>query len=145
MLAGFIIGKLADRQGHGVAFLVIFSGFALGLLAFVYDPARFSLVAGFGYGLMYFPMWGIVAGWVNQSFSSTATMQINGICMVTFGLGGTLGNLLAGFIRDSTGSLQGVYFILAADALLLVVLAVFIVRSSAKRYRAGSRPVVDLC
>jgi MFS family permease len=132
MVAGFITGKLADRRGHGTALMVIFSGFALGLLAFIADPGKFALVAGFGYGLMYFPMWGIVAGWVNQHYSSTATMQISGICMVTFGLGGTLGNLLAGYIRESTGSLHDVFFVLTAASLLLVALAIVILRGNRK-------------
>lgn len=132
MVAGFIIGKLADRKGHGTALMVISSGFALGLLAFVYDPGKCALVAGFGYGLMYFPMWGIVAGWVNRHYSSTATMQISGICMVTFGLGGTLGNLLAGYIRETTGSLHDVFFVLTAASLLQVALAIVILRSNRK-------------
>ncbi|ANG64895.1 hypothetical protein A8C75_22035 [Marinobacterium aestuarii] len=126
MIAGLLIGKLADRKGHGTAFTVIFSGFAIGLLAFMFDPARWALLAGFGYGLMYFPMWGVVAGWVSQYYGSTATMQINGVCMVTFGLGGALGNLLAGYLREATGSLNLVYDILTVTALLLVALGLFI-------------------
>lgn len=144
MVAGFITGKLADRRGHGTALMVIFSGFALGLLAFVYDPGRFALIAGFGYGLMYFPMWGIVAGWVNQHYSSTATMQISGICMVTFGLGGTLGNLLAGYIRETTGSLQSVFFVLTGASLLLVALAIVILRSNRKAL-AANPATADAC
>ncbi|SFG80559.1 hypothetical protein SAMN05216175_11449 [Neptunomonas qingdaonensis] len=126
MIAGFLTGKLADSKGHGIALLIVFGGFSSGLFAFVYDPAYFAVFAGFGYGLMYFPMWGIVAGWVNQHYSSTATMQINGIGMVTFGLGGALGNLMAGFIQDISGSLERVYWVIAIDALLLVVLALYI-------------------
>ncbi|WP_344957787.1 MFS transporter [Zobellella aerophila] len=129
MVAGLLTGRLADRRGHSVALLVIFSGFALGLLAFIYDPAHCALVAGFGYGMMYFPMWGILAGWIGQSYSSTATMQISGICMVTFGLGGTLGNLLAGYIREATGSLDAVYLVLTTAAHLLVILALWIRRT----------------
>lgn len=144
MVAGFITGKLADRRGHGTALMVIFSGFALSLLAFVYDPGKWALIAGFGYGLMYFPMWGIVAGWVNQHYSSTATMQISGICMVTFGLGGTLGNLLAGYIRETTGSLQSVFFVLTGASLLLVALAIVILRSSRKAL-AANPATADAC
>ncbi|WP_255611761.1 MFS transporter [Marinobacterium arenosum] len=131
MVAGFVAGKLADHQGPGRALLLVAVGFALGLLAFTLDPARFALLAGFGYGLMYFPMWGIIAGWLKQQYSSTATMQISGIGMVTFGLGGTLGNVLAGIIHQSSGSLQQVFYILTGDALLLVVLVLFILLSSA--------------
>jgi predicted MFS family arabinose efflux permease len=79
---------------------------------------------------MYFPVWGILAGWIRQSFSSTATMQICSICMVTFGLGGALGNLLAGFIRDATGSLELVYIIVTMAVLLMVLLTLLIMRAS---------------
>ncbi|WOH37410.1 MFS transporter [Thalassotalea fonticola] len=127
MVAGFIAGWIADRTSHGTALMIIFSGFALSLMAFVYDPSQFAAVAGFGYGLMYFPVWGILAGWLRQSFSSTATMQISSICMVTSGLGGALGNLLAGYIRDTTGSLELVYCIVTLAVLLMVFLTVITV------------------
>ncbi|GAA3713106.1 MFS transporter [Oceanisphaera sediminis] len=132
MVAGVLTGRLADHKGHGVALLVTLGGFALGLLAFVYDPGRFALVAGFGYGLMYFPMWGILAGWIGQTYSSTATMQISGICMVCFGFGGTLGNLVTGYIRDITGSLDAAFLTLAAVSVLLVILALWIMNVSPK-------------
>ena len=130
MFAGVITGWIADRTSHATALMIIFIGFALSLMAFVYDPTQFAVLAGFGYGLMYFPVWGILAGWIRQSFSSTATMQICSICMVTFGLGGALGNLLAGFIRDATGSLELVYIIVTMAVLLMILLTLVIMRAS---------------
>jgi MFS family permease len=130
MFAGVITGWIADRTSHATALMIIFSGFALSLIAFVYDPTQFAVLAGFGYGLMYFPVWGILAGWIRQSFSSTATMQICSICMVTFGLGGALGNLLAGFIRDTTGSLELVYIFVTIAVLFMVLLTLIIMRAS---------------
>lgn len=127
MFAGFLVGKLADTKGHSSALMLIFCVFFICMLAFIYDAALFAPVAGFGYGLMYFPMWGVIAGWVSQSFGATATMQINGICMVTFGLGGTVGNLLAGYIYDLTQSLSLVYAIISIDAFLLVILGIYII------------------
>ncbi len=122
MVAGYLGGKLADRYGHVMAMLVICSGFAVGLLAFNYNPADFVLLAGVGYGLMYFPIWGITAGWLNQRWNATATMQINSICMVAFGLGGTLANLLTGYIRDNSGSLELAFILQSSIALLLVAI-----------------------
>ncbi|MBR9882946.1 MAG: YbfB/YjiJ family MFS transporter [Oceanospirillales bacterium] len=130
MVAGFVTGKLADIKGHATALLLIFGVFALGQLAFTYDPAKMVLLASFGYGLMYFPMWGIVAGWVNQHYSATATMQISGICMVTFGMGGALGNLLLGAIRDISGYLQPGFMLLSLVSLVLVGLGLHIRRSA---------------
>jgi len=137
MAAGILSGKLADRKGHGVALVIVFGGFALSLLAFNYSPAHFAVLAGFGYGLMYFPMWGIVAGWVSRQYASKATMQINGIGMVTFGLGGALGNLVAGAIHQFSGSLEGVYGLVTLVALLLTLLAVFICMTEQRRPGLG--------
>lgn len=126
MIAGFFVGKLADNKGPSVTLLVIFGIFALGLLAFTYRPEQFVMLAGFGYGMMYFPIWGIIAGWISKQYSSKATMQINGIGMVTFGLGGALGNVLAGMIYDATGSLSNVYLLICGLAVVLFVLAMYI-------------------
>jgi MFS family permease len=144
MITGLAIGKLADRKGHGMAFTVIFSGFAIGLLAFMFDPARWALLAGFGYGLMYFSMWAVVAGWVSQQYGSTATMQISGVCMVTFGLGGALGNLLAGYLREATGSLAMVYGILTLTAVLLVVVGLYIIYSGRRQAVGSTAPQLDI-
>jgi predicted MFS family arabinose efflux permease len=68
-------------------------------------------------------------------------MQISGICMVTFGLGGTLGNLLAGYIRETTGSLQDVFFVLTGASLLLVALAIVILRGD-RQAALAAKPAV---
>ncbi|SBS30522.1 Major Facilitator Superfamily protein [Marinomonas aquimarina] len=140
MIAGFAVGKLADQKGHGLSLLAMFGAFAIGLVAFTYDPAKFVLLAGIGYGLMYFPIWGVIAGWVSKQYSSKATMQINGIGMVTFGLGGALGNLMAGFINDATGSLINVYWLITAVGCVLFMLAGYIYFSS--RHPANGEPLV---
>jgi len=85
---------------------------------------------------MYFPVWGILAGWLRLRYSSTATMQISSICMVASGLGGALGNLLAGYIRDTTGSLELVYMVVTAAVLLLVILVLFILCSGKNNKQA---------
>ncbi|WP_245957899.1 MFS transporter [Marinomonas piezotolerans] len=132
MIAGFAAGKISDRYGHAIALLMIFSAFAASVIAFMYDPARFVMVAGFGYGLMYFPIWGIIAGWVSKQYSSKATMQINGIGMVAFGTGGALGNLLAGALQGSTGSLTLTYGVIVAISIGLALLAGYIYVSERK-------------
>ncbi|WP_417551485.1 MFS transporter [Marinomonas fungiae] len=126
MVSGLLAGKLSDYKGHGIALLVMFLGFALCITAFTYDPSRFVLVAGFGYGLMYFAIWGVISGWLNKQYSSKVTMQINGIGMVVFGTGGALGNLLAGAILEFTGSLSTMYGLIAVISVLLAALATYI-------------------
>ena len=140
MFAGVLVGKLADTKGHAIALMFIFSAFFICLLAFIYDAALYAPLAGLGYGLMYFPMWGVIAGWVGQSFAATATMQINGICMVTFGVGGTLGNVLAGYIHQLTQSLELVYIIICMDAFLLVVLGLYIKAHQKRQVESFMQP-----
>lgn len=138
MVSGLLAGKLSDYKGHGIALLVMFLGFALCIVAFTYDPRRFVLVAGFGYGLMYFAIWGVISGWLNKQYSSKVTMQINGIGMVVFGSGGALGNLLAGAIQEVTGSLAMMYSLIALISVLLAVLAGYIYMSE----RTPEEPLV---
>lgn len=128
MVAGFVAGKLADLKGHSTALLMMFGLFALGQVAFAWNPAGTLLLASFGYGMMYFPVWGVVGGWINRHYSATATMQISGLCMVTFGLGGALGNLLLGVIRDLSGLLQPGFLLLAVISVVLVGLGLHIRR-----------------
>lgn len=138
MAAGFLMGKLADKKGHATTFILVFTGFALGLSAFIYQPETGAIWAGMGYGLMYFPMWGLIAGWLNKHFNTTQTMQINGIGLVTFGLGGILGNLMTGYLMDLTGSLQSAYMVLTAGAFILVFIAGYIWYSERKDKKAGN-------
>ena len=126
MAAGFLMGKLADRKGHGSAMLIGFAAFTLSLLAFQYAPQKFVTLVGFGYGLMYFPMWGIVLGWVSRKYSARVTMQMNSVTIVCFGVGGALGNLIAGSIQQVQGSLVDVYRMITIIALLLTMIAAYI-------------------
>lgn len=127
MVAGITAGWLADRKGHATALLIMSLGFALGLAAFSYDPVEYALVAGAAYGLMYFPVWGIVSSWVAQRYSPVATMQLSGLGMVASALGGSTGNLAAGYIQNLTGSLSFLYLILALVAAVMVCLTGFMV------------------
>lgn len=127
MVAGIAAGWLADRKGHATALLIMSLGFALGLAAFSYDPVEYALVAGAAYGLMYFPVWGIVSSWVAQRYSPVATMQLSGLGMVASALGGSTGNLAAGYIQNLTGSLSFLYLILALSAVVMVSVAGYMV------------------
>lgn len=134
MLAGIFVGKLADRRGPSLALLIIFAAFLAGQIAFVISPVEMVMFASIGYGMMYFPMWGVVAGWVSQTYSSKATMQISCIGMVTFGIGAALGNLILGVIRDVTGDLSQGFMLLAIVAAVLFALGVYI--------RLAERPIM---
>ncbi|MFC3201336.1 MFS transporter [Alteromonas oceani] len=138
MAAGFLVGKLADSKGSSMALLFTTSVFAIGIIAFLLDPATFVLLAGFSYGLMYFPIWGVLAGWLSKHYGSKATMQINGIGMVTFGLGGALGNMIAGGLYEASGSLADLFALIAFTSVLLTLLALYIFRLE----RQVSRPVI---
>ncbi len=123
MIAGIAIGKLAEKRGHAFAVLTMSVGYAVGLAAFSFDPVQYAFVAGVGYGVMYFPVWGIISSWVAQRYSPIATMQLSGLGMVASAMGGSAGNLTAGYIQNTTGSLSLLYLILALAAVMLIVCA----------------------
>ena len=123
MLAGLLIGRVADKKGHEVALLLAASGYAAGLLAFSFNPLQFAVIAGAGYGMIYFPVWGVVSSWLSQRYSPVATMQLSGVGMIASAIGGSLGNIIAGQILNQTGSLTLLYDFLALAGCITVVLA----------------------
>lgn len=135
MISGVLIGRLADRFSPQFALMLISIVFFLGMLAFWSNPAGFALLAGVSYGVLYFPMWGIVSGWLSRVYSSTVTMQITSVCMVAAGIGGASGNFMVGWVRDYSGSLDGAYAVLMLNALLLALMAL-----AAFVRRRGSQP-----
>ncbi|MBB1488885.1 MFS transporter [Oceanospirillum sediminis] len=122
MLAGILIGRVADKKGHEVALLLAASGYAAGLLAFSFNPLQFAVIAGAGYGMIYFPVWGVVSSWLAQRYSPVATMQLSGVGMIASAIGGSLGNIIAGQILNQTGSLTLLYDFLAFAGCVTVVL-----------------------
>lgn len=126
MLCGLLVGRLADKKGHDVAMLLMATGFSIGLTAFSFDPVRYAFLAGAGYGLLYFPVWGVVSSWLSGRYSPIATMQLSGIGMVASAIGGSLGNVIAGQILSDTGSLELLYSLLALASGVLVLITAWI-------------------
>ncbi|MBJ7550001.1 MFS transporter [Marinomonas ostreistagni] len=124
MLSGLWVGKLSDKKGASLSLLLIFLCFFIGNAAFAFDPVNGVLVLAVMYGLMYFPVWGVLAGWVNRSYSSKATMQVNGAGMIAFGIGGIVGNLFAGYVQSQWSSVAGLFDGILLVSLILVILAV---------------------
>ncbi|MCY0964050.1 MFS transporter [Parathalassolituus penaei] len=138
MVSGLLMGKLADHKGHAVALLLMTLLFALGMFGLIIAPANAALLAGLGYGLMYFPIWGVIGSWVGNHYSPKAAMQISGLGMVAFGAGGASGNLLAGAIQQITGNLSGLYQLIAVGSLILVVMALVIYSTERTLTPAGA-------
>ncbi len=126
MVAGVLLGSFADTRGNTLAITVVFLGFALSMLALSVAAASMLIFACIGYGFMYFPIWGVVAGWLNETFDATSTMRISGFCMITFGMGGATGNLLLGAIREATGSLYLGFLMIAVLSVLLALIGLYV-------------------
>lgn len=129
MFAGIILGGFADKYGNSLAILILFLVFGASQIAFNLNPASMLLMACIGYGVMYFPVWGVVAGWLNETFDSLSTMRISGFCMLTFGVGGATGNVIMGLIKENTASLQLGFSLLSYLSLGMILIAIYISRS----------------
>ena len=130
MFAGVILGGFADKYGNSLAILILFLVFGASQIAFNLNPASMLLMACIGYGVMYFPVWGVVAGWLNETFDSLSTMRISGFCMLTFGVGGATGNVIMGLIKENTASLQLGFSLLSYLSLGMILIALYISRTS---------------
>lgn len=137
-----------------VGFFAIFNGIgrpAFGKLTDLLNPRRtvilsFSLIALAAISLAAAPsvpvylfsfaiLWGCLGGWLAIAPAATATFfgtkdypRCYGVIFVAYGAGAIAGPLLAGTIKDATGSFLNVFPYVAALALIGILVAFFLLK-----------------
>jgi len=131
-LFGWLADRLSPRYAAVISFLVILLA-SLGMLK-----------AGSGQALLYLAcfgaFWLCLGGWL--AIAPTATVSFfgavdycrnYGLVFLAYGCGAILGTLLSGKIRDLTGSYTFAFYPTAALALAGIVVALFLLKSPAKK------------
>ncbi|WP_280940516.1 MFS transporter [Aurantimonas sp. 22II-16-19i] len=125
MFSGFFLGALADRIGirWTLAMTYALVILACGLLLLV--PSQWTiLTAGVAFALAFYPIFGLVPGYIAKTPSRLSGTQIFSVANVTLGIGGILGNLAGGTSQTITQTFVPVYVAIAAMSLISIVLAI---------------------
>jgi predicted MFS family arabinose efflux permease len=123
-IGGTALGLLADRIGIRHTILITLGLLLLAalLMAFPIFPGLPLLAAG-AFGVSYGAMYGLTPAYVVKMLPPEHGSAIFGFGNVMIGIGGILGNLLAGYSQDLTGGLRAIYIGVAVAAVCLLMLA----------------------
>lgn len=121
---GAVLGLLADQIGirHAILVTLLLLLSAGAIMAFA--PVAFlPLIAAGCFGVSYGSVYGLAPAYVAKMLPPDYGSTIFGFSNVMVGVGGILGNLLAGYSQDLTGGLRAIYVGVAVAAVLLIMLA----------------------
>ncbi len=128
MVSGFAIGSLADRitvrWGMFVTYAVLAVACHLVVAASGGHGITKLYVAAFAFGISFYAIFGLVPAYISQVFGAGGAALVFAFGNIALGLGGIVGNMLGGILKESMGSFDPIYMVMLAAAVLSAVLSV---------------------
>lgn len=121
------LGWLSDRRDRRYIIILaaaIAAASALGLVAFAGANQILILALAAGFGMGTFPVYAISVAHANDHAAPTDYVEVSSGLLLVFGLGASVGPLLAGFLRQNFGSLT-IFFYTAAVHLILIAFVIW--------------------
>jgi predicted MFS family arabinose efflux permease len=125
MFSGFAVGSLADRitvrWGMVITYLVLALSCALVILAKGGGNALHLYVAAVTFGISFYAIFGLVPAYISHVFGLGRAALVFAFGNIALGLGGIVGNMLGGTLKEMTGSFEPIYVIMLGAALVSAV------------------------
>lgn len=139
-MSGVLIGAIADRMDHRKIIIATFLAFAAASWFLAWAPTSSAIaLAGIGHGVALNPFWGLLAAYIGTFFPPTATMRIDALGLVAFGLFSAMANWSIGQWATTGGSLGTVYMLLGGAILTMATLVLTAPRPRAHPVALTSR------
>ncbi len=127
MFSGLILGTLSDKAGVRTTLALCYAClFLAGVLLVTLPTGYYLFAASILFAVAYYPIFGLIPAYtakkIKDADSGTITL-VFGVSNVTLGLGGMMGNLVGGMLKESTGSFFWTYVVVIAAALTLALLS----------------------
>ncbi|MEM1350698.1 MAG: MFS transporter [Pseudomonadota bacterium] len=117
LFSGFAIGLLADRIGIKSALSLSYGLLASSaVMVALHSEVGLLYAAAVFFGLSFFAVYGLIPAYITKTVNEKQTTAVFAGANICLGVGTAIGNLGSGFIPALTGSLQQVYFCIAAVA-----------------------------
>ncbi len=127
MVSGFAIGWLADRITVRIAMILTYAVLA-GSCALLLDAtggASYKLlyVAAATFGISFYAIFGLVPAYISHVYGQGSAALVFAFGNIALGLGGIVGNILGGALKESTGSFEPIYMVMLGAAAASAVLS----------------------
>lgn len=130
MFSGLLVGALADRITIRYAMTLTYLILAGACVTLVNVPQASSevllMASAVAFGTAFSAIFGLVPAYISQSFGKGNAAIVFSFANIALGLGGIVGNLLGGFLRETIGTFVAAYLVMAAAAVLSAVLSLMI-------------------
>jgi predicted MFS family arabinose efflux permease len=129
MIGGFLLGLLADRISIKWAMVLTYTLLSmaplllLGLIQLEWPAVLPLSLVGVVFALAFNAVFGLVPAYMSTMFTGSSATLLFGLGNIALGLGGLLGNVMGGFVKEVTGNFTFVYVVAAIAALLQIALA----------------------
>jgi predicted MFS family arabinose efflux permease len=127
MVSGFALGALADRITVRWAMVVTYGILSLSCLTLLTSIGGqspiFVGIAAILFGLSFYPIFGLVPAYISQVFGEGDAALIFAFGNIALGLGGMLGNMAGGWLKQSLDSFQPIYWIMLGAAIASILLS----------------------
>lgn len=122
MFSGLLVGALADRITVRHAMILTYLILTAACLALVNVPGTgkgpLLMFSAIGFGTAFYAIFGLVPAYISQTFGKGEAAIVFSFGNIALGLGGIIGNLLGGLLKDTNGTFVSAYVLMAAAGVL---------------------------
>lgn len=132
MVSGFTIGWLGDRITLRRALTIVCSALTLSsLILLLENPSVIQIYgAAIMFGFAFYAIYGLIPAYISHMYKSGGAALVFSLGSVVLGLGGVVGNLAGGWLKEVTGTFDYLYAIILVTSVGATILTLFMRRES---------------
>ncbi len=128
MVSGLIVGALADRISVRHAMTITYLILASACVTLINVPNTHGDVlltlSAVCFGTAFYAVFGLVPAYISQAFGKGNAAVVFSFGNIALGLGGIIGNIAGGFLKEATGTFNSAYIAMAVAACLSALLSI---------------------
>jgi predicted MFS family arabinose efflux permease len=127
MVSGFAIGSLADRITVRLGMIVTYAILGISCYLLINATGGTSTaklyVAAVAFGIAFYAIFGLVPAYISHVFGQGSAALVFAFGNIALGLGGIVGNILGGWLKETSGSFEPIYLVMLGAAICSAVLS----------------------
>ena len=127
MVSGFIMGWIGDRITIRRTLTIVCSALALSALIVLNKQVNSTQIYGAAvmFGFAFYAIYGLIPAYISHMYKSGGAALVFSLGSVSLGIGGVIGNVVGGWLKEVTGTFEWVYLIILGAAIGTIVLTFF--------------------
>ncbi|PLL10184.1 hypothetical protein C0V75_21800 [Tabrizicola sp. TH137] len=128
MVSGVVVGALADRISVRHAMTITYLILVSACLTLINVPSTkgdlLLIISAICFGTAFYAVFGLVPAYISQVFGKGNAAIVFSFGNIALGLGGIVGNIAGGILKEATGTFNSAYIAMAIAASLSALLSI---------------------